>query len=293
VVALKGKLDRTLQGGTPGPKRGRPEELSMASPEFAEGGPMPISVVMVDPHFWEASALFNPNAFPPHAKADASVCGDRLAILTHSVELVLREPGLNPSLMLQQLRENPAFSGFKPPPNKPSVIIFHNLNFLSGVYAALVSTKSLLDVYSRLIAKLLVPSASVFGFNSGRYDGRNLAGGKFLRWIERSAPKAFGKRDELVCALLRHVDDWIDHAVTYRDAIVHDGFIPGMCEAMIPFSDQVENLRQDDIMLPMMPNGQRVTDYCSALVRQVRSLTTETLTLLPSVDFKLLSLPEG
>jgi hypothetical protein len=60
---------------------------------------------------------------------------------------VLREPGLNPSLLLQQLRENRAFGPFKPSPDKPSVIIFHNLNFLSGVYATLISTKSLLDLY--------------------------------------------------------------------------------------------------------------------------------------------------
>jgi len=251
---------------------------------------MPISVVMVDPHFWESSRLFNPNAFPPHAKADASACGDRLAILAHSIELVLREPGLDPSLMLQQLRENRAFNGFKPSPDRPSVIIFHNLNFLSGVYATLISTKSLLDVYSRLIAKLLVPSASVFGFNNSQFRGRNMSGGRFLKWIEGSVPKAFGKRDELVSALLRHVDDWIDEAVTYRDAIVHDGFLPGMREAMVPLSEQIENLRQTDIVLPTMPNGRPVTDYCSVLAGRVRSLITETLALIPNVDFKLLSL---
>jgi hypothetical protein len=34
VVALEGRLGRTLQRGEPGPKRGRATQLSMVSPEF-------------------------------------------------------------------------------------------------------------------------------------------------------------------------------------------------------------------------------------------------------------------
>src|SRR3972149_3906466 len=111
---------------------------------------MTISVVMVDPHFWRAAALFNPGAFPENSRDDALRCGDRLAILAHSVEIVMNEPGLNRSRLLDQIRADPAFKDFKPRADKPAVLIFHNLQFVSGLYSALIALKSLLDLYARL-----------------------------------------------------------------------------------------------------------------------------------------------
>lgn len=251
---------------------------------------MTIRVIMVDPHFWNASALFNANAFPPRVRNDATICGDRLAILTHSVELVLREPGLDRYRLLDDIRKHPSFAGVAPRPDKPVIFVFHNLSFVSGLYSALIALKSLLDLYARLIARLLVPGASVFGFNSGAYKGRNISGGKFLKWIEGSTPSSFGNRRELVAAFLSHLDVWLHKAITYRDAVVHDGFIPGMTEAMVPLDKGLDQLRESDLVLPMMPDRVTVTEYCERLVTQTRSLMMETILLMPDIDFKLLSL---
>lgn len=251
---------------------------------------MTIPIIMVDAHFWSASALFNANAFPPHVKNDATTCGDRLAILTHSVDLVLREPGLDRRLLLEDIRRHPSFAGWAPRPDKPAILVFHNLSFVSGLYSALIALKSLLDLYARLIARLLVPRASVFGFNSGAYKGRNISGGKFLKWIEGSTPSSFGNRSELVSAFLGHLDAWLHEAITYRDAVVHDGFIHGMTEVMVPLDKGLEQLRESDLVLPMMPDRVAVTEYCERLVTQTRSLVTETMLLMPDIDFKLLSL---
>jgi hypothetical protein len=250
---------------------------------------MPISIVIVDPNFWSASALFNPNAFPDRVKEDAAACGDRLGILTHSAEVVTREPGLNRALLLRQLRENRAFGSFQPPADKPTVIIFHNPSFLSGLYATLISVKSLLDLYARLVAKLIVPSASVFGFNSGQFQGRNVSGGRFLSWLESSTPREFKRRQDLISVFMHNLDEWLERAVAYRDSVVHDGEVPGLREAMLPFTDEAAHLRESDIVLPMMPDGQPVSDYCSAVVERVRALVAETLLVLPNVDSKLLS----
>lgn len=250
---------------------------------------MPISVVIVGPHFAKASALFNPNAFPPHAKADAAACSDRFAMLTHSVGLVLNEPGLDPSHLLQQLRENRAFGDFVPPPDKPCVVTFHDLSFLGGVYATLISLKSLLDLYARLIAKLLVPTATVFGFKSGRYKGRNVSGGSFLTWIEKSAPKGYPKREQLLMLLLEHISGWIDQAVSYRDAVVHDRMVGGIREACVAFNRPVARLRDSDVILPTMEDGQPVVEYCRMLEVRAHRLVVETIALLPGVEFRLLA----
>ena len=251
---------------------------------------MTISIYMVDPHFGQASRLFNPNAFPVRVKADASLCGDRLAILTHSVEVVLNEPGLDRGRLLDQIKMEPSFAGFQPNPEKPAVLVFHNLSFLSGLYSTLIALKSLVDFYSRLIARLLVPTASVFGFSRGVYGNRQISGGKLLRWIEASAPKSFGNRDILVSALLAHIDQWVGKAVSYRDSVVHYGSIKGMTEVVAPLDREPHQLRQSDLVLPMMPDGIPVTDYCEYLVNSCRSLLSETLLLMPEIDFQLLSL---
>lgn len=254
---------------------------------------MPTSIVVVDPHFWNASALFNPNAYPERTKQDATACGDRLGILKHSVELVRREPALNRALLLRQLRDNHAFGSFQPPVDKPTVIIFHNLSFLSGLFATLISVKSLLDLYARLIARLVVPSASVFGFSSGQFRGRNVSGGRFLSWLESSTPRDFARREALISVFLLNLDQWLEQTVAHRDSVVHDGTVPGLREAMVPFTTGVANLRESDIVLPAMPDGQSVTDYCSAILDCTRALIAETLLMLPEVNLRLLSLPTG
>ena len=254
---------------------------------------MTISVMIVDPHFWKAAALFNPNAFPETVRGHAATCGDRLAILTHSVEIVMNEPGLNRSRLLEQIRADPGFKGFKPQQDKPAILVFHNLHFVSGLYSALIALKSLLDLYSRLVAGLLVPKATVFGFSSGQYEGRNISGGKFLRWIERSAPTTFENREILVSVFLGHINRWVDEAVSYRDAVVHDGFIRGLREVMVPLDKTLTELNAGDLLLPMMPDGTAVTEYCDRLVAQTRTLMAETLPLLPSIDTGQLALDEA
>jgi hypothetical protein len=251
---------------------------------------MTIPVLVVDRHFWEASALFNPNAFPDRAKPEASLCGDRLAILTHSVEVLKADPGLSRGQLLNQVRNDPAWAGFKPDPEKPAVLIFHNLSFATGLYSALIMLKSLLDLYARLVRRLLVPKADMFGFASGEYKGRkNLAGGKFLRWLEKSTPASFARRDELVATFLRHLDEWLDQAVEYRDHIVHDGFVPGVTEMMAPLDKTPQALTENDLILPKMPDQTEVTVYCDLLVKNTRDLIFETLSFLPDIDFSMLS----
>lgn len=220
----------------------------------------------------------------------AAVCGDRLAILAHSVEIVTREPALDRSRLLQEIRENRAFDGFAPRPDKPAVLVLHNLSFVSGLYSSLIAAKSFLDLYSRLISGLLVPSSNVFGFNRGTFRGKKVAGGKFLKWLDGSTPRTFERREELLSVLSRHIDDWAEEAVGYRDAVVHSGTIAGMTEALVPLDKALKDLRESDVVVPMMPGGEPVTDYSGRLLRSVRSAASETLPLLPDIDGGLLAI---
>lgn len=201
----------------------------------------------------------------------------------------MNEPALDKSRLLREIRENEAFDGFFPTPEKPCVLVLHNLSFVSGLYSTLIGVKSFLDLYARLAAKLLVPSANVFGFNQGTYKGRKVAGGRFLQWLDCSTPHSFEGREELLDVLLRHIDLWAGQAVDYRDAVVHRGAIDGITEAFVPLEKALGEVQESDVVLPRMPDGEPVSDYCWRLLCSVREAASETLRLLPDVDIGLLS----
>jgi hypothetical protein len=151
----------------------------------------------------------------------------------------------------------------------------------------------MMDLYSRLISRLLVPTATLFGFNKGQFGGRKLSGGRLLSWIEQSAPKSFENGQRLVSILLQHLDAWLQETIELRDAVTHDGGIPGLVEATVSLDRKPQEIGEGDITLPAMPSGEAVTDYGTRLVDNVRILISETLPLLPDVNVGLLGLYEG
>jgi hypothetical protein len=250
---------------------------------------MTIPIVIVDRHMAHATGLFNPNAFPGHVKSEVSLCADRLAILSHSVQIVVNETALDRSRLLGEIRQNRAFDGYHPREDKPSVLILHNLAFVGGLNSALVAAKSLLDLYTRVLTRLLVPSANLFGFNKAPYKGRKLAGGRLLNWLEQSAPDSFEHRQELTSLLLRHIDLWIGEAVEYRDAVVHQGMVPGVTEAQVALAKALGQICESDVAPPRMSGGQPVSVCCEGLLTRMRQAVAETMVLLPEVDLSLLS----
>ena len=136
----------------------------IAPPSALTGGTLAIPIAIVGQHVADSLALPNPYASPPEARQQVAGCADQLAIMCHSVEIVVCEPGLNPAGLLREIKSSGASTGLVPRTDKSAIALFHNLAFLSGLGAALVTLKSLLDLYARVIGSLLVPSATVFGF---------------------------------------------------------------------------------------------------------------------------------
>jgi hypothetical protein len=157
----------------------------------------------------------------------------------------------------------------------------------------LIAVKSLLDFYARLMARLIVPKATVFGFSKDTYKGRKIVGGRFLKWIESSTPSTFVHRQKLLAVLVASIDAWIQEAVGYRDAVVHEGGIPGLTEVMAALDMPPDDLQEDDLVMPMMPNGVAVTEYCELLVQRAGALIAETIVLLPDIDVTLVSIPQN
>ncbi len=115
----------------------------------------PIPIWIVGQENFQASHVFNSNAFPGHAKGLIVQCMESLSIFSFSVNQVGPNLERDKGEFLRELRRNKAFDGYIPDPNNPIVFVYKNTRFLVALYLVLSSMKSFLDVYARLVSKLI------------------------------------------------------------------------------------------------------------------------------------------
>jgi len=250
----------------------------------------PIPVLLLGPENWEASHVFNTNAFPKHVADLVISCMDCLSMFTFSISQV--EPNIKRDRkgFLRGLRTNKAFDGVTPDPNKPIVIVYHNAMFLVALHLVLYSMKSFLDVYAQLVSKLIVPNATVFGFNEANVDGKKIKGGRLVNWLIESAPNTYTNASSLASAIKDNVSSWIEEAINWRDKLIHHGEIPNLHPMRVFPQCEPHNVKTNDILLPQMPNGRDVITYCEETRKNLHQFIRETFKLLPDIDFSLVNL---
>jgi hypothetical protein len=252
----------------------------------------PIPILLIGPENWRASHPFNPNAFPVDIRGLVFACMDCLSMFIFSVNQV--EPNIEEDRkqFLGKLRTNKAFDGFRPDPNKPCVVIYHNAKFLVAFHLVLYSVKSFLDVYAQLVSKLIVPNSTIGGFSKGTMDGKQIAGGRLMNWLTKDTPDTYTNASRLTRVIKEHVLLWIKDAVNWRDKLIHHGEIPNLRPMMVPLYREAHRVKADDVILPQMPNGVDIITYCRETRNNLFRFIRETLPLLPNVDFNLVSFDE-
>ena len=250
----------------------------------------PIPVCLLGPESWEASHVFNSNAFPEHVADLVILCMDSLSIFTFSIRQV--EPYIERDRrgFMGALGTNKAFDGFTPDPKKPVVIVYHNALFLVALHLVLYSMKSFLDVYAQLVSRLIVPNATVFGFNAANVDGRRIKGGRLINWLTESAPNTYTNASALASAIKDNVSSWIEEAINWRDKLIHHGEIPNLHPMRVFPQCELHNVKTNAILLPQMPNGINVITYCEETRKNLYQFIRETFILLPDIDFNLVNL---
>ncbi len=242
----------------------------------------PIPILFVGPENWQASHVFNPNAFPGHAKVFVSPCMDCLSMLIYSVNQV--EPNIkrDRNQFPDKVRTNKAFDGFTPDPNKPCVAVYHNAKFLIALHLVLYSARSFLDVYSKLIAELVFPNSGFKGFS---FRSKNS-----VVWALKNRHHSYTNAAKLISIVRKHSSSWMRDLIEWRNNLIHDGQLPKPCIMCIPLTRRLSEVTEDDIILPQMPNGVDVVTYCSETRNNLSQFIRETLVLLPDIDFDLVSL---
>ncbi len=242
----------------------------------------PIPILFVGPENWQASHVFNSNAFPVHAKIFVSPCMDCLSMLIFSVNQV--EPNIkrDRNQFPDKVRTNKAFDGFTPDPSKPCVAEYHNAKFLVALHLVLYSARSFLDVYSKLIAELVFPNSGLKGFS---FRSKNS-----VVWALKNRHHSYTNAAKLISIVRKHSSSWMRDLIEWRNNLIHDGQLPKPCIMCIPLTRRLSEVTEDDIILPQMPNGVDVVTYCRETRNNLSQFIRETLVLLPDIDFDLVSL---
>jgi len=167
------------------------------------------------------------------------------------------------------------------------IVIYDGLDYLAAFYALLQSLKSLLDVYANLIAKLIHPSAAL-KFSTVTFEGIKISGGNVAKWLKKSAPYTFDNKSLLLEVIVRNSKDWIAQAVNYRDTLTHYNDIAGIQHMHVMLKRQFPPFNANEIVLPIMPDSQPMTDYCEGMVCRLSRFLDESLKLLPNVNHNLI-----
>ena len=175
--------------------------------------------------------------------------------------------------ILKTLNENPRLN---------HIIYYDGLEYLSCFHGILNTLKSFLDVYAKLVTKLISPTQDMT-FNRANVGGIQLSGGRLINWLKESAPKYYKENEQLSEIIVKHSKSWITGVVRYRDTLSHHGKIRGLNNMHVDTKDFLNGFREDCIKNPMMPEGTEVVQFCLDLLIKLEDFIKESLIILPNV----------
>ncbi len=249
-----------------------------------------MKIVMVGQERWSTYGVFNANAYPDGVGDVVTACGTRAAIfLVHMSELKseVATDRLRFAESLESQRDDltRALTGHSGP---SPVGYFDGLGYLTALYGCLLSLKSFLDVYAQLMAKVILPRTSMT-FKRANVGNVDLSGGKFINWLNRSAPSSFGKAAFLADLTKKHSNEWITPCVSYRDTLTHYADLPGIQHMSIRFRTIPPVFDFREIEEPTMPDGTPVVSYCGDILDKLRSYVQQSVVILPNTRQDLIS----
>jgi len=247
-------------------------------------------IIFVDNYTYEATHIFNANAFAETLKGEVGACVTRMVIFRHSVREVCKTVSGDLDIFSRKLRENvDSLRDSAVNRSDLNLVCCHdNTHYITAIFSSLIFLKSFLDIYSALIAKSIKPNQRIV-FRKGNVDGEKIAGGKFINFLRNTAQAEY---IDLSNIILRHSQSWIHLAVRYRDELVHNGDLPGLQRMRISLRPEDPPYSDKDIEPPKMPNGVEVIEYVLGLSKNIHRFVEETIPLIPNIDMGLVDFRE-
>jgi len=265
-------------------------QVTVTNPGHQFRGELPRVVAEFSSDYtWDASKFFNPNSFPQQHLSLVQAAADQLALFGYACDLIAAEVAADfePFLASMRMVDIDNIGDISPK------VYFRNMSYHAGLSTALLSLKSGLDVYAKLISLMIKPSRKppLDGFNRTTVEGKDIRGGHALQWLERQAD--FPGKAALHRAIATAIHGWMDEAIKYRDDAVHFGRVKGAVGSSIVVTKPVALMSAADIAPPQMPNGVPVDNYCREALTLYERFLGETLPLIPGVRTDMLSLGSG
>ena len=248
----------------------------------------PVQIVFVGSHLMKAQHVFNANAFPDATSNLVGACSSRLALLFLHMENLPRAIIQDRSELLGAL-DRLGVDLEKSVANRPDLTFVarsDGLAYIAEMHSCLNALKSYLDIYAKLIGKLIKPEET-WAFNKGNVEGNKLAGGKFVNNLRNCSGVEFA--DQLASLTLEQSLSWISTAVTYRDQLSHRSDLDHMNHMQLQLYCEPPHFRLEELEEPKMPNGESVASYFKGLLEEVVKYTQCSIVLVPNVKLDLVN----
>lgn len=231
----------------------------------------------------------NANSAPLEAEPEFKAAAQRLAIFLQHTLLLSGDLTSARQDFYRHLARNwqPYRAAVLNKPDLECIAYADGLGYVARLHSLLYEFKAFLDIFTRMVSKLLASSSAPNGFNKGKVDGVELSGGRFINWIAGHSAERLRSRDSLVMLLTSASRDWITAAVGLRDALSHYRELPGLRHMRISVTNGPINLGQEHISWPELPDGQPLPTFATALRERLCSLVAELLPLLPNIKASL------
>ncbi|MGR8951540.1 MAG: hypothetical protein ACU83V_03905 [Gammaproteobacteria bacterium] len=248
-------------------------------------------IIFVSRFMMTATAIFNGNAFPETANKSSLACANRLAIFLYNIDEIKYALRSSYDDFTSQLilHSNDLIGAANSRADLRFVVYSDGLEYLTSFHSALYSLKSFLDVYARLICLLINPHTDATTFGAKKIDGKQISGGKFLKWIDGNSPSTYENKEILMNVIICHSSKWITEAVNYRDTLAHYRDIENMVDLRLPLENVKNSIDINSVQLPIFINGEGLDTYLERILTNLGLFLDDTISLLPNVDMKLVS----
>lgn len=247
-----------------------------------------VSIIITSEEEWISSVYFNPNAYPDFLKEILTSCEERLALMLYYAGLIESQMPRDIDNFLDQLNRLMYTGGL---PDVPQFIAYYRgMTYIASLHGMLYSLKSFLDVLGILWTSLIVGKRTKLLFNRSKVKGEEIAGGRLINWLRETVGSKFKNASRLASIIEDNSRRWISKAVKYRNDLTHYGEIKGLKHLRVKLRKDKRRYGYEDILMPEMPDGTPVRDYCKMLIKNTCSFVVAGLKLFPSVDMALLNL---
>lgn len=253
----------------------------------AEGRSGHVSIIITSEEEWMSSAYFNPNAYPDFLEEILTSCEERLALMLYYAGLIESQMPRDIDDFLDQLNRLMCTGGL---PDVPLIAYYRGMTYIASLHGILYSLKSFLDILGILWASLIVGKRTKLLFNRAKVKGEEIAGGRLINWLRGTVGSKFQNASKLASIIEDNSRRWISRAVKYRNDLTHYGEIEGLKHLRVKLQKGKRRYGYEDILMPEMPDGTPVKDYCKMLIKNTCSFVVAGLKLLPDVDMTLLNL---